>query len=435
MKFRKLVWDLCFPLGFLLFAAIFAVGKPEILEKITPWLDTFLPVLFTLLVFIAWRFHRGRIVFAALTLGLAYALLATSLGDRFAPAQRGLLANALLLVIAFNFAALSLMQDRGVFGRWGISLAAVLMLESTLLFSTLPKSSAAFQAFLQAPIFDAAFRFVPAFIATAIGVGSTPNLVIVVLAAAMLTLAVAFFGRHTLVEAGLFWALIASVLGVRALTVGAHLQTYFALAGILLFFSVLEFSYALAYRDELTGLPARRALYETFKGLGSRYVIAMVDVDHFKKFNDRHGHDVGDQVLKLVASHLAKVGGGGRAFRYGGEEFSIVFPGRNFDEAVPHLEELREEIEQSRFTLRSPLRPKKKPPEKSKVTKRIENRARPRALGVTVSIGVAMADSATDDPEQILKEADRALYCAKQAGRNFVFVQKEMTKRRKKPTT
>lgn len=433
MKLRKLVWDLCFPLGFLLLAANFAVGKPEILEKITPWLDTFLPMLFALLVFMAWRFHRGRVVFAALTLGLAYALLATPFGDRFAPEERGLLSNALLLVIAFNFTALGSMQDRGVFGRWGVFMTSGIAIESVLLFSTLPKSSAAFQTFLQTPLFDDVFRFVPGFLATAIGVGTTPNLVLVVLAVAMSSLAIAFLWRHTLVEAGLFWALLASVLALRAFRVDAHLQTHFALAGILLFFSVLEFSYALAYRDELTGLPARRALYETFKGLGSRYVIAMVDVDHFKKFNDRHGHDVGDQVLKLVASHLAKVGGGGRAFRYGGEEFSIVFPGRDLDEAVPHLEELREEIEQSRFTLRSPLRPKKKPLEKSKVTKRIENRARPRALGVTVSIGVAMADSSASDPEQVLKEADRALYCAKQAGRNFVFVQKGMTKRRKKP--
>ena len=52
----------------------------------------------------------------------------------------------------------------------------------------------------------------------------------------------------------------------------------------------------------------------------------MVDVDHFKKFNDTHGHDIGDQVLKLVGARLAEVGGGGVAYRYGGEEFSVLFP-------------------------------------------------------------------------------------------------------------
>ena len=56
--------------------------------------------------------------------------------------------------------------------------------------------------------------------------------------------------------------------------------------------------------------------------------MAMIDVDHFKKFNDTHGHDIGDQVLKLVAARLAQVEGGGIAYRYGGEEFAVLFPDR-----------------------------------------------------------------------------------------------------------
>lgn len=82
-------------------------------------------------------------------------------------------------------------------------------------------------------------------------------------------------------------------------------------------------AYQMAFRDELTGLPGRRALNERMQRLGRNYVIAMTDVDHFKKFNDTHGHDVGDQVLRLVASRLSKVTGGGRAHRYGGEEFAL----------------------------------------------------------------------------------------------------------------
>ena len=57
----------------------------------------------------------------------------------------------------------------------------------------------------------------------------------------------------------------------------------------------------MAFRDELTGLPGRRALNERLQRLPRQYVLAMTDVDHFKKFNDTHGHDVGDEVLKLVA--------------------------------------------------------------------------------------------------------------------------------------
>ena len=91
-------------------------------------------------------------------------------------------------------------------------------------------------------------------------------------------------------------------------------------------FTILIDSYFLAYRDELTGLASRRALYNLVLSLGRKYSVAMLDIDHFKKFNDTYGHDVGDQVLRLVAAKMARVSGGGKVFRYGGEEFTIVFP-------------------------------------------------------------------------------------------------------------
>src|SRR5688572_474514 len=116
-------------------------------------------------------------------------------------------------------------------------------------------------------------------------------------------------------------------------------------AGAILIVSLLEESHRLAFRDPLTGLPGRRALEERLRSLGNRFAIAMVDVDHFKKFNDTHGHDIGDQVLKLVGARLAQVGGGGIAYRYGGEEFSVLFPGSSLEDAMPHLEAIRASIE------------------------------------------------------------------------------------------
>ncbi|MBA1201679.1 diguanylate cyclase [Pseudomonas capeferrum] len=86
--------------------------------------------------------------------------------------------------------------------------------------------------------------------------------------------------------------------------------------------AVSQEAYQMVFRDELTGLPGRRALNERLQCLGRTYVLAMTDVDHFKKFNDTHGHDVGDQVPRLVASKLSKVSGGGRANRHGMERFA-----------------------------------------------------------------------------------------------------------------
>jgi len=139
---------------------------------------------------------------------------------------------------------------------------------------------------------------------------------------------------------GFLWALVATFLALNAAP-----TIYFATAGLVLVVAVIEASYVMAYHDGLTGLPARRALHEALLRAGRRYTVAMVDVDHFKQFNDRYGHDVGDQVLRMVGAALAQVSGGGKAFRYGGEEFALVFSGRTVDECAPHLEELRRTVE------------------------------------------------------------------------------------------
>lgn len=148
--------------------------------------------------------------------------------------------------------------------------------------------------------------------------------------------------------------------------------------------------------------------------LGSGYSVGMVDIDHFKQFNDRYGHDVGDQVLRMVSAKLERISGGGKAFRYGGEEFAVVFPGQSASDVLPHLESLRRDIQASCFVLRGPDRPKKKPD----IPK---PQSGPRkAVLVTVSIGVAERDEDKRKPDQVVKAADKALYRAKDAGRNQV---------------
>ena len=139
----------------------------------------------------------------------------------------------------------------------------------------------------------------------------------------------------------------------------------------------------------------------------------MVDVDHFKRFNDTYGHDAGDHVLRLVAAQLAQSPGGGTAYRYGGEEFALVFPGRGQEECLPHLEELREMVETHRFTMRRRFRPRVKP-------KADKGRKSRLAIVITVSIGVAERNHRNTSPDQVVQAADRALYRAKEAGRNRV---------------
>ena len=189
---------------------------------------------------------------------------------------------------------------------------------------------------------------------------------------------------------------------------------------VLLVWSLIKHSHDMAYRDELTGLPGRRALNEWMKAPGRKYVIAMTDIDHFKKFNDKHGHDVGDDVLKIVASRLAKVTGGGKAFRYGGEEFTIVFRGKEIHQCIPHLEAVREDVAHYKISLREKA---KRPKSRAKGKQQRGRGTNQRKISVTTSIGVA-AKMPERSAEEVIKAADKALYKAKKAGRNCTVADK-----------
>ena len=180
--------------------------------------------------------------------------------------------------------------------------------------------------------------------------------------------------------------------------------------------AVAHEAYQMAFRDELTGLPGRRALNEHLQRLGRTYVLAMADIDHFKKFNDTHGHDVGDQVLRLVAQQLAKISGGGKAYRYGGEEFTLVFPGKTIEQCLPHLEVVRAAVEGYHLQLRESA----KRPHDDQQGRQKRGAKSASSVAVTVSIGVAQRQAEQPAPEDVLKAADKALYEAKNAGRNRV---------------
>jgi diguanylate cyclase (GGDEF)-like protein len=185
-------------------------------------------------------------------------------------------------------------------------------------------------------------------------------------------------------------------------------------SGLTLGWAVLESGWRHATIDELTQLPARRALKHHFRCLGDEYAIAVVDVDHFKKFNDTYGHDVGDQVLRFLAAQLQR-NGVGKAYRLGGEEFVIVCEGAPFEATVEALDHLRQSISQREFQLRGEDRPLRKPKKPS-----LERKARDRGLRITVSMGVGRPRRHAGTPQAVLEAADRALYEAKENGRNRV---------------
>jgi len=211
-------------------------------------------------------------------------------------------------------------------------------------------------------------------------------------------------------------ALVAFFVACEWVDTPGAFAVFITAAGAILLVSLLQESHRLAFRDELTGLPSRRALEERLHGLGPVHAIAMLDVDHFKKFNDTHGHDIGDQVLRLVAARLAQATGGGTAYRYGGEEFCILFPETRLAEARPHVEKLCAEIAAYQMAVRRDDRPKD--PETG--TRLRSLRSAEKTLSVTVSIGIAEPGDQMTTPAEVLRGADQALYRAKEGGRNRV---------------
>ena len=140
----------------------------------------------------------------------------------------------------------------------------------------------------------------------------------------------------------------------------------------------------------------------------------MLDVDHFKRFNDRFGHRTGDDVLKMIAARMLSIPGG-RAFRYGGEEFAVIFTGRASLKAADRMECFRDGLARTPFVIRRVPRSNKRA--RGRKTTWIASRQRVR---ITVSIGVAAPGKSGKKATEVLAAADKALYKAKKTGRNRV---------------
>lgn len=353
---------------------------------------------------IANQFNRSRLMMAAFGVATFYwavqHYLQVSLSNTDA-SQRYLAISFTLPILTFY---LLLIPERGIWNLYGVifSLGFIfLALVCAQLGPMLPKLSDAAQIYY-APHPSESY-VLSAGISVLIGFVTLIGIVLLCV-------------RNEDVEMALLGAFISLYL-VLALLHVEHISVAMSTAAALcLVWGLLRSSHAMAYRDELTGLPGRRALNERLRMLGGNFSIAMLDVDHFKRVNDTYGHDVGDEVLKLVASRFRRVGGGGTAYRYGGEEFCIVFPRKEVGATIAPLERIREEIANYTMSLRDRnLRPQRT---KEGSRKRGATRLGSNQLSITISGGIAARSAENPDSESVIAAADKKLYQAKKTGRN-----------------
>lgn len=371
-------------------------------------------VIFGINIFMGWRYNNGGLIFTSLLLITTYFI--------FLPPnhhQLTVLAQGLLIILPLNLLFFSWHSKRRLFTTFGLVCLALVILEVIgLIILCAP------DLYQGIALWKAISHHYPHLNRALLTINSK---LIPLLSGQKITPAAWFTGSFALLIIFLrFWRGRDILLGGQAtaiiLVFLAHHSNHtnslvmisFAAAGVALLLSTIEASFFMAYYDELTELPGRRSLNETMLNLGRHYAIAMLDIDHFKKFNDTYGHKTGDDVLRLVASLINMTSGGAKAFRYGGEEFTLIFPGKSALEAMPHLDQLRQAIADTPFQVRGPNRKKNSAQDRGK------KQGEKTAVQITISIGVAENSKKYRHPEAVIKRADTILYKAKKAGRNRV---------------
>lgn len=364
----------CFILLVSIYASLYVGLLPPLWFSLLP----LLPLIFAgIAILLAWHFNKGRVLILVLLL-----LIPKLYGDSDQAASL----TAYLVVTCFCIALLGFVPERGFFNRFAVNrILFVLMLVCWCY--AIERNWVSF-AFLDHAVLSSRVSW------------STILLWCVLLISASAIGIAWWLSGDTFRASGLV-SIVSLLIASQFVSSDIQFDALLSAQFLLWIWFLLMESHRMAYLDDMTKLPGRRALNEQLVGLSKNYAIAMVDVDHFKKFNDTYGHDMGDKVLQSVASQLRQFSSPGKAFRFGGEEFTIVFRGKRLGDVEDVLEVIRESIESALVDV---FDPKKK--------KEI-------AVNVTASIGVAFAVIG-ESPDSVLKRADEALYQSKKKGRNRV---------------
>ena len=404
---KKLSNSALAPLFFLSFPWIFPQlvhgTKYPLAELVTP-----MPyILFAVLGYLAYRVSRPRILLVSCLMPVLYVCLQLKASPvlGLSPAQQALvLSLAVPLFLIFIGIYPERRQSHTPWTAWLVA-ASVLLTVPALTFRYLPQFATQATSFLRIPY--SPFPALPTVAilgwALYLGLGATTK--------DRSVRRMQLFTALSLID--LFLCLNQRVSVPASVDIKLVTALAFSSQGWLLLYGIFRLFWDGLYIDELTKIFNRRAMNEACAKLTRNYVISMVDIDHFKKINDTYGHKQGDHVLRYVATHLNKQHEG-KVYRFGGEEFCIIFDGFSVEESFVKLEATREKLADKRFYLRA---------KEAAAGETNEHPAgKESAFQVTVSIGIAAHTSIDQTTDEVTKLADGALYQAKNNGRNRVVV-------------
>jgi len=389
------------PGGAALVAAVVVVSLPELYQPVSEFLGDYPVLLAVLGSLLALVYRRRRALYALLILGVA--VWAWSLPGEGEEELARAVAGAVAVLLPLNLLGLGVCRERPPLSGAGLAGLGVLAVQ--------PLAVAYLWHGYHPAVFDLPWaKLLPA---GAGGWVDLPDASLLAFAAAFVVLAIRAGLTTDPLDGGVLFAVVGSLWALASGPGAAATLLLNGATGSVLV-SLVFASAQWAFIDPLTGLPGRRACEEELARLGGVFTVAMVDVDHFKSINDRFGHAAGDQVLRRVAARLAEVGGSGRAFRWGGEEFVVIFANRGMESSLPFLEAVHRAIAATPFRIRGADRPRRRPKQP------VRSAATP-SVPVTVSMGVAASGS--DAPlaaADAVRAADAAMYRAKNLGRNRI---------------
>ena len=384
---------------------------------------------FALVGFLGWKLNQNRILFSVLLfLGACYCLFNPILIDTWNTGRmvRGLyfivaMSLPLTLAVVFSFRETRLM-DLQYLGRLTLSLVPIVILSYLLARDK--------EFFIEI----AYFKFLPlnGFLLPQLSLLSLAIFILVVLLKRdhkvkpyLNVIGISLIPLMSAIWAGL--RLFSDISRshpktnlqpfVEASFPSLHMVVAFTVICGILLHTIFRMYWHRVYVDELTDIPNRRALDERLAKLSGEYAIAMLDIDHFKAFNDNYGHDEGDNVLRLVGSVLSQELGN-KVYRYGGEEFCAVFKGILAEDAYMYANKVRRKLEEREFYIRKPN--SKREPTSSFDRRRARKNG--KKVQITISIGLANPNKKSKTAADVVKLADQALYEAKRKGRNRVIV-------------